>query len=239
MRVIVLQASPLMDKGNTSRILTPFLDGLKDEGADVEVFYTEKLNIGRCKGDLGCWVKTPGVCFQSDDMSMLLPRLSRSDVWVFATPVYMDGMTGPLKTLVDRMQPLAEPFMEVFDGHNFHLMRETLPHGKIVLVANCGFWEKDNFDPLLAFVKAFSRNVRRDFAGALLRPHGPAMRLVAGETLKDIFVAAHAAGRELAVSGRISERLMTAVSREIMPRNEYIDMINTGFEHILKARGLR
>jgi len=35
MRVIVLQASPLMDKGNTSRILTPFLDGLKDEGADV------------------------------------------------------------------------------------------------------------------------------------------------------------------------------------------------------------
>ena len=131
MRVIVLQASPLMDKGNTSRILTPFLDGLKDEGADVEVFCTEKLNIGRCKGDLGCWVKTPGVCFQSDDMSMLLPRLSRSDVWVFATPVYMDGMTGPLKTLVDRMQPLAEPFMEVFDGHNFHLMRETLPQGKI------------------------------------------------------------------------------------------------------------
>jgi len=29
------------------------------------------------------------------------------------------------------------------------------------------------------------------------------------------------------------------VSREIMPRNEYIDMINTGFKHILKARGLR
>ena len=44
--------------------------------------------------------------------------------------------------------------------------------GKIVLVCNCGYWEMDNFNPLLAHVKAICRNTDREFAGALLRPYG-------------------------------------------------------------------
>jgi hypothetical protein len=227
-----------MEKGNTSLILNPFMEGLRDGGADVEIFHTAKLNIKPCQGDIRCWVKTPGACFQDDDMRTLLPKLSDAELWVFATPIYMDGMAGPLKTLMDRMQPLAEPFMEVFDNHNYHLMRKTVPDGKIVLVSNCGLWEADNFEPLLALVKAFSRNVRRDFAGALLRPHGPAMRMVPADALGPVFQSARSAGRELARSGKMPQELLDAVSREILPRDEYIAMINKGFKGILKARGL-
>ena len=43
MKVIALNASPKMDKGNTALIITPFLEGMREAGAEVELFYTKKL----------------------------------------------------------------------------------------------------------------------------------------------------------------------------------------------------
>jgi len=45
MRVIAINSSPNMDKGNTALILNPFLEGLKDAGAEVELFYTKKFRF--------------------------------------------------------------------------------------------------------------------------------------------------------------------------------------------------
>ena len=75
MRVVAFNSSPLIEKGNTSVILTPFLEGLKETGANVELFYTKKLNINPCQGDFNCWLRTPGRCHQDDDMQMLHPRM--------------------------------------------------------------------------------------------------------------------------------------------------------------------
>jgi multimeric flavodoxin WrbA len=41
-------------------ILNPFLAGMKEAGASVEVFYTRKLKIGPCNGEMSCWFKNPG-----------------------------------------------------------------------------------------------------------------------------------------------------------------------------------
>ncbi|MDY6863148.1 MAG: beta-ketoacyl synthase N-terminal-like domain-containing protein, partial [Thermodesulfobacteriota bacterium] len=38
-----------------------------------------------CRGDFVCWLKTPGRCWQQDDMQVLLPRMCQADIWVFAT----------------------------------------------------------------------------------------------------------------------------------------------------------
>jgi len=238
MKVVTILSSPLMDKGNTALILTPFLEGLMEKGADVQLFQTNELNIKPCKGCIGCWVKTPGKCVQDDDMKMLLSVMKDADVWVFATPLYMDGMAGPLKILIDRLGPMGQPFMEVFDNHNYHVMREPLTKGKIVLVSNSGFWELDNFDPLLRFMERLSRNFRREFSGALLRPHGPAMRFMKNATLSEVFRAARLAGMELAESGEIFSEIACRVSEPLLQRDEYVAMINQGFETILKARGL-
>jgi multimeric flavodoxin WrbA len=75
MKAIAINASPMMDKGNTAAILTPFLDGLKEAGAEVEIYYTKKLNTKPCQGEFNCQIKTPGKCFLEDDMKMLLPKL--------------------------------------------------------------------------------------------------------------------------------------------------------------------
>jgi multimeric flavodoxin WrbA len=96
-----------MDKGNTALILIPFLDGMEEAGAKVERLCTKKLKINPCQGEISCWLKTPGECFQKDDMQMVLSKLRLADIWVFATPVYLDGVTGPMIVDVKALRALV------------------------------------------------------------------------------------------------------------------------------------
>ena len=94
MKVLAINGSPHMDNGNTAMILDPFLEGMKEAGADVDLHYTRNLKIGPCNGDMSCWFKNPGKCGQVDDMQMLLPKLKDADVIVWASPVYYAGVHG-------------------------------------------------------------------------------------------------------------------------------------------------
>lgn len=237
MKVLALNSSPRLEKGNTALILDPFLDGMKEAGAEVELFYTNKLKINPCQGEFHCWIQTPGKCFQKDDMQMLCPKLSDADIWVLATPVYVDGVSGPMKMLMDRMIPLAQPFLELRDGHCRHPLQEGAKAGKVVLVSNCGLWEMDNFDPLLVHMKAACKNLAREFAGALLRPHGEGVRpmMEMGAPVDDIFEAAKEAGRQLVEDGEMSAETLTTVSRELVPLDMYLQFVNQVFQEELDA----
>ncbi|HWQ20621.1 MAG TPA: flavodoxin family protein, partial [Methanotrichaceae archaeon] len=228
MKVLAFNSSPQKDKGNTAMILNPFLEGLKEAGAEVELLYTRDLNIKPCYGDFACWLKTPGKCAQKDDMEWIRPKVGQADVVVLATPVYCDGVTGPMKMLMDRMVPGALPFFEIRDDHTRHPHRDTGKRGKMVLVSSCGLWEKDNFDPMVAHIQAFCRNANSKFEGALLRPHGPALRgmLEAGAPVRDVIDAAKDAGRQLARDGRISSETLSTVSRDLMSREMYMNIVN-------------
>jgi multimeric flavodoxin WrbA len=215
MKVLAINGSPHMDEGNTAMILNPFLDGMKEAGANVDLFYTRKLNIGPCNGDMSCWFKNPGKCGQDDDMQMLLPKLKEADVVVWASPVYYAGITGSLKNLMDRQLPL---FMQENAGSKKQ---------KIVLVSTCGAWELSMFDPLLAQMNALYSmpEANSEFVGALLRPMADGMKemIKAGETrlVDEVIQAAKEAGRQLVKDGRISEDIQKKVSKELMPRDAY------------------
>ena len=236
MKIVAINSSPRMGEGNTAMILNPFLDGMKEAGAEVELFYTKNLKVNPCQGDHICWLKTPGKCIHKDDMGMLLPKFSGSDVWVFATPVYFDGISGAMKNLIERMLPLVEPFFELRDGHCRHPRRAGTKSGKVVLVSNCGFWEMDNFDPLLIHMKQICKNADREFAGALLRPHGSGMKLMLqkGIPIDDIFLAAKEAGRQLVVDGKMSPETLHAVSRNLISLEQLMQGANLFFQQMLK-----
>lgn len=237
MEIVAINSSPKMRESNTSMILDPFLKGMREAGAEVELFYTKKLKVNPCQGDYGCWLKTPGKCIHRDDMEPLIPKLARADVWVFATPVYFDGISGEMKIVIERMLPLVEPFFELREGHCRHPRREGTKAGKVVLVSNCGFWEMDNFDPLLIHIKEICRNADREFAGALLRPHGTGMKhmLEMGFQIDDIFAAAKKAGRQLVVDGKMAPETLHAVSRDLMSLEQYVQGANQFFLQMLNS----
>jgi multimeric flavodoxin WrbA len=228
MKVVAINSSPKMDKGNTALVLEPFLEGMREAGAEVELFYTKKLKINPCQGESNCWFKTPGECFQQDDMQLLRPKLREADVWVLATPLYVDGITGPLKNLLDRLTPLAQPFIELRNGHCRHPERDGRQGGKLVLVSTCGFWEMDNFNPSLVYMTAVCKNLGREFGGAVLRPHASALRrmMEVGRPVGDVCEAAKVAGRQLIENGRMSPETLGIVSRELLPLERYIQVAN-------------
>jgi multimeric flavodoxin WrbA len=215
MKALAINGSPHMGNGNTAKILTPFLEGMKEAGANVELFYTAKLNIGPCNGDMSCWFVNPGTCVQNDDMKMLLPKIKEADILIWASPVYYSAITGPLKILMDRQLPA-------------HIMGESKSKSqKAVLVSTCDAWELSMFDPLLMQMKAVYDHPEGglEFAGALLRPMAEGMKemIKAGEMglIEGVFQAARDAGQQLVKEGRISEEIQKAVSRELMPRDAY------------------
>ncbi len=81
----------------------------------------------------------------------------------------------------------------------------------------------DNFDLLLALMKAFCEHAEREFAGALLRPHGPALRPIMEQEApeSDILEAAHEAGQQLIEKQEMAVQTLDRVSRALLPLEAY------------------
>jgi len=238
MNVLVVNASPHGDKGNTGWILNPFIEGMKSKGADVTVLYTRKMNIKPCLGCIACWLKTPGECVLSDDYDPVMPMIKAADIIVFATPLYWDGVSGPMKMFLDRMTPMGLPFLEMRDGRDRHPVREGYGHGKVVVVSTCGYFSTENFDAMLDHFKAMTINMEREFAGALLRPNAqslqPMIMMGMEDQLTDILEASKKAGEELIGQGKMKDETLAVVSRDIMPVEVFLDNANTYFTKLYK-----
>jgi len=164
-------------------------------------------------------------------MTESLDKMADADIIVLATPVYVDGMTGSLKTLLDRTIPLQHGAFEIRDDHCRHSLRDHVKAGKIALFSVCGFTEMDNFDPLIAHVKAISKNMNREYVGEVLRPYGwivePGMKQ--GAPLGFIHDAIRQAGYQLISEGSMNEETLSIIAREIVPRDQVIQLMKQSF----------
>jgi multimeric flavodoxin WrbA len=231
MKVLVMNGSPRKDRGETGGLLTHFVEGMKEANADVDILYSKGLDLGDCRGCFNCWSSTPGKCIQDDEMTDILERMADADLLVLATPVYVDGMTGSLKTLLDRSIPLLHGAFEIRDDHCRHALRDHVKAGKVVLFSVCGFYEMDNFDPLITHVKALSKNMNREYIGAVLRPYAwiiePGMKQ--GAPLGHILEAIKQAGYQLVSDGKMNEETLAIISSEIVPRDQVIHLLKQSY----------
>jgi multimeric flavodoxin WrbA len=233
MRIFAVSGSPRKEKGITERIFRPFVEGAKEAGAEVDLVYLQGKKIKPCLGCFHCWWKTPGLCVQKDDQAGLLKLFAECDVAVFATPLYVCGMSAQLKLFFDRFIPITQPFIELRDGHCTHPPRGKYMKGMVV-ISSCGFHELDNFDAMLSQFHAVCKLGGVKFLGALLRPHGEFLtmaELVMKPRCEEIYAAAREAGRIMVKEGSIPERLQQAVSRELIPLEPYVQGANQFFHN--------
>lgn len=102
-KVLIISAS-LRSSSNSDVLAQAFMKGAKEAGNEVAYESLSGKKIDFCIGCMACH-KT-GTCVLKDDAVELAEKMKTSDVIVFATPVYFFGMSGKLKTLLDRTNPL-------------------------------------------------------------------------------------------------------------------------------------
>ncbi len=101
--VLILSASPRRDS-NSEALARSFADGARDAGHEVELISLRGKTLNFCRGCFVC--QETQRCVIRDDADEICQKALRSDVLVFATPIYYYEMSGQLKTLLDRLNPL-------------------------------------------------------------------------------------------------------------------------------------
>ncbi len=219
-KVIAINGSPRMDKGNTALLLNSFLDGIRDCGSTVDLYYTSQLEIKPYScGKLYCWNNKPGECCFKDDMELLYPQLKDADILVLATPVYIP-LPGEMQNFINRLCPLLNPTLVQRDGRTRARLRSDVRLHKFILVATSGWWEIENMDTVVRIVKELAEDASTEFAGALLRPHASELRRngMISRNGQLVLDAAKQAGIELIQQGKINQETMEVVSRPLVLR---------------------
>lgn len=102
-KVLILSTS-LRNKSNSEMLAGAFAKGAEEAGNEVEMISLRDKSLAFCKGCLVCQ-KTER-CVIEDDAVWIAEKMKEADVIVWATPVYYYGMSGQMKTLIDRTNSL-------------------------------------------------------------------------------------------------------------------------------------
>ncbi len=101
----ILIISTSLRGGSNSEILAKECQrGAEEAGNEVEFISLKGKEIKYCVGCLSC-LKTGG-CVHKDDVAEIMEKVQGAEVIVFATPIYYYEMSGQMKTLLDRLNPL-------------------------------------------------------------------------------------------------------------------------------------
>lgn len=243
MKIVAIDGSPTPEQSSiTALVLRQFLDGSRSAGADVETVRLSEIRISPC--DCGhrfiCWVKTPGRCIHddTDQVHEILTQMKEAEIIVFATPLYIESMTGQMKTFLDRTLPLVQPFIEVSDGECRHPLRSIKDGMRFVLVSVCGHYEISQFSALVHTFERIARNLHGKLVARILRPHAMLLRDPdrARREYDLVMNALYAAGRELALNGYVDKRLEEQVHMELVSRDSFVTVANQMWEESLNRQ---
>lgn len=104
-KVLVISSSPRKG-GNSETLAASFVKGAVEAGHSVETVYLREKTFDFCKGCMACMATHR--CVIADDAVEIAAKMHDADVLVFATPVYYYSVSGQLKTMLDRANPLYD-----------------------------------------------------------------------------------------------------------------------------------
>ena len=102
-KILVISTS-LRANSNSDLLAEAFIGGAREAGHEAEKVSLKHKTIGFCKGCLAC--QKTGSCVIRDDAGEIVEKILHADVLVFATPIYYYEMSGQMKTILDRANPL-------------------------------------------------------------------------------------------------------------------------------------
>ena len=202
----------------TSFMVNHFIDGANNAGANVDYFKLKNYNINQCTGCYTCWTKTPGECIFDnkklvDDMTMLRKKYREADLVVFASPLYIFNVSGILKTFMDRLLPVLQPYMLLNDNGNIMHPDRFPEEGEqgFVVFSAAGFPDvAHNFDGLIGMFRAWnSHNENSHLMGEFFMPAAEMIVQPVYEERKELIKnLCVKAGKQIVTEGFIDKEIM-------------------------------
>ena len=101
--VLIISTSPRKNS-NSAELAEEFARGAREASNTVELVSLAGKDIQFCQGCFAC--QRSKRCVIRDDADQIEQKMEHADVLVFATPIYYYEMSGQMKTMLDRGNPL-------------------------------------------------------------------------------------------------------------------------------------
>ena len=108
--IIGLNGSPKsnFEKSSTRFLIQKALEGAEEEGFETDIVDLSQYDLKLCNGCDACLKRTCPLD-EKDDMPKIKEKLLAADGFVFGSPSYFGGVTGLMKTVIDRSRDLKMP----------------------------------------------------------------------------------------------------------------------------------
>jgi hypothetical protein len=159
-----------------------------------------------------------------DDVAEIFSKIAVADLVIYATPVYVFGMSGLLKTLLDRLYWTSDvnEMRVTRSGLFFHHVNEAVCSKPFVSLICC-----DNLDAEMPknardYFRTYARFMDAPHVGELVRNggrlfgHGHGTAIERFPKIAEVYAAYKQAGRDLALAGRISPSTQRCANQEII-----------------------
>ena len=208
MKIMVVNGSPKGKASNTNVMVSSFLKGAQEAGAEtVNVFLSEK-KIEHCRGCHSCWVRGPGQCVINDDMLGVLSLAGGTDVIAFATPVYFENISGMLKVFMDRMTMIGSPHPQKdVKGESQDLKPTETRTPKLMMISNCGNPDSDEFQVISHWIKRVALKMHTEVIAEIYATQGKLLTAPTEgleSTISKYLQLLEKAGKEIATEKRLS-----------------------------------
>ncbi len=139
-------------KGTTAQLADSFMKGAVEVGNKVERVFLGDLSIEGCKGCNACRKRKS--CVIQDSMQEIYPLFEKSDVIVFASPLYFWTLSARIKAFIERLYAISE--------------EDTYPKKECVLLMTAGdnnFW---TFEQAVSYYRFVTKAIEWEDIGMCL-----------------------------------------------------------------------
>jgi NAD(P)H-dependent FMN reductase len=229
MKILALNGSHSGAKGYTHFLIERAFAGARAAGAECEEIVLARHKLNRCLSCHECQGADrylQCVYTDKDEVRAIFQKMRAADLIIYATPIYVFGMSSLLKMLLERFYGTGNSsILRVADsGLMFHHIDHTLCSQPFVLLTCCDNLEAEMPRNVVAYFRTFARFMDAPQVGTLIRNAG----LLAGygqtsESLRrfpklvEVYAAFEQAGRELATIGRIRSATQRRANQDIVP----------------------
>lgn len=229
MKILAINGSYRGDRGHTRFLIDKLLQGASEAGAKCQVLTLSCLKINHCLACGQCQTaehRHKCVYDGKDDVQMIFNQMAEADIIVYATPIYVFGISGLLKKFLERFYAQGDSVdLRISNsGLMFHQIDHAVCSKPFVTLVCCDSLEKETPKNALAYFRTFSRFLDAPQVGALIRNgswlsgHGQdPERKKQVPKISEVYAAYEQAGRELVTEGHIRRSTARQANQEIVP----------------------